>query len=64
MKNNLSSTDKKFRTLLAVVLIILYATGSVGYMAGIILLSAAAILLATSMLSFCPLYSLFGIRTR
>jgi len=63
MKTNIGTIDRIIRIVLAIVLGILYFTGTVTGTAGIILLILAVIFLATSLISFCPLYFPFGITT-
>jgi hypothetical protein len=63
MKKNLGAADKIIRVLFAVVVAILYFTGYITGTLGIVLLVAGGILLATSLISFCPLYAVFGINT-
>jgi len=61
MKKNMGLLDKSIRTIVAVVLAVLYFTGTVTGTLGYIFLAIAAIFLLTSSLSFCPLYAPFGI---
>jgi hypothetical protein len=63
MKKNMGSTDKIIRILLAVVAVALYFTNVVTGTLGIILLVLAGIFVATSLISFCPLYPIIGIST-
>lgn len=63
MQKNMGGTDRMLRIILAVVFAILYFTGTVTGTVGIILLVLGGILLLTSLVSFCPLYVLLGIRT-
>jgi hypothetical protein len=63
MKNNMGFTDKIIRIMAAILFGILYVSGTVSGVLGIILLIVAVIFIATSVLSFCPLYSIFGIST-
>lgn len=63
MKKNMGSTDKLIRILLAIVFSVLYFTGTVTGTAGIILLVLGGVFLFTSLISFCPLYTLLGINT-
>jgi len=63
MKANMGSYDKLLRLAFAIVLIVLYYTGVIHDTLGIIGLVIALILTVTSLVSFCPLYSLFGITT-
>ena len=65
MSHNMSNLDRGLRTFLvapfAIILAVVIGVGSVG---GIVLFALAAIMLATSALGFCPLYTLFHIDTR
>ncbi len=63
MKKNVGTADKVIRILLAVVITLLYFTHVVSGTWGIVLLVLAAILLVTSLVSTCPLYAIFGLRT-
>jgi len=63
MKKNMGGTDRIIRIVLAVVFAVLYFTGTVGGTIGLVLLILGAIFLATSLISFCPLYLPFGIST-
>lgn len=63
MKANMGSTDKIIRIVLAIVFGLLYATGVVEGILGIILLVLGAVFILTSAISFCPLYAPFGIST-
>lgn len=63
MKKNVGSADKLIRLIIAVVLVMLYVTGVVSGTLGIIFLILAAVLVITSLISFCGLYPLLGINT-
>jgi hypothetical protein len=63
MKKNMGSADKIIRILLAVVVAVLYFTGTITGTLGIVLLVLAGVFLLTSLVSFCPLYAPFGIST-
>jgi len=63
MKKNMGSYDKLIRLVLAIVLIVLYYTGVISGTIGIIGLVLALVFTVTSLISFCPLYTLFGIST-
>lgn len=56
MKQNMGSLDRLIRTLLAVLIVILYFTGQITGLAAIVLGIVAVIFLATSLIGFCPLY--------
>lgn len=63
MKKNMGTTDKAVRYIIAIVIAILYFTDIISGTLGIVLLVAAAIFVLTSVINFCPLYTLFGIQT-
>lgn len=63
MKKNMGSTDKVVRILIAVVIAILYWQGIIAGSLAYVLLSLAAIFVLTSLVSFCPLYTLVGLNT-
>lgn len=63
MKKNMGSTDRIIRIILALVFAALYFTNVVSGTGGIILLVLAAVFAFTSVVSFCPLYTLVGFST-
>lgn len=63
MKKNMGTTDRVLRTVVAIVVATLYFTGTLTGTLGLVLMIAAAIFVLTSAVSFCPLYTLLGIRT-
>ena len=63
MKRNMGTTDKLIRLTIAIVLIVLYWRGILTETWGIIALVVALIFTLTSLISFCPLYAIFGIKT-
>lgn len=63
MKKNMNTADSVTRALLALVFLTLYFTHTVTGTFGIILLVLGGIFLLTSLIRFCLLYKLFGIRT-
>ncbi|MFY7742913.1 MAG: YgaP family membrane protein [Flavobacterium sp.] len=63
MKSNVGTTDKLIRIILAVVLGTLFLTNTVSDTLGIVFLIFAIVLIATSLISFCPLYTLLGVNT-
>ncbi|MGD1046576.1 MAG: DUF2892 domain-containing protein [Bacteroidota bacterium] len=63
MKKNMGSLDKVIRILAALVVLILYLVGQITGTAAIILGVFAVVFVATSLISFCPLYSMFKINT-
>lgn len=64
MKKNIGNVDRIIRVVLALVFIVLYFSGVVSGVLGIILLALAVIFLLTSAVSFCPLYLPFHLSTR
>lgn len=63
MTKNVGSADKIVRTLLAIVFGILIFTGEVTGALAIVLGVLAVVLLATSAVSFCPLYLIGNMST-
>jgi hypothetical protein len=64
MKKNMGTLDKVVRILAALVIAGLYFANVISGTVAIILLVVAGIFIATSFMSFCPLYFPFGISTR
>jgi Protein of unknown function (DUF2892) len=65
MRVNMGSIDRLVRTFVVTpVLVVIAVVVGVGSVAGIVLLAFAAVMLATSASSFCPLYKPFKIDTR
>ncbi len=63
MKKNMGGIDRIIRIIFALVIVLLYFSNTISGTTGIILLVLAGILLATSLVSICPLYRPFGINT-
>lgn len=63
MKKNMGFTDKIIRIIAALLFIILYVSGTISGALGLVLVVLAIVFIATSVLNFCPLYSIFGIST-
>jgi hypothetical protein len=63
MKKNVGAIDKVIRILMALVVIVLYFVHAISGPLAVILLILSAILILTSLISFCPLYWPFGIST-
>jgi hypothetical protein len=59
----MGAADRLIRTILALVLIGLWLAGIVQGVAAVVVAGLAAGLVATSTLSWCPLYSPFGVNT-
>ncbi len=63
MKSNMGPLDKAIRIILAITFAALYITKMVEGTVGIILLVLGGVFLLTSIISFCPLYTLLGMNT-
>jgi len=63
MKKNMGSADRIIRILIAAVFAVLYFTGTVSGTLGLVLLILGAVFVLTSLVSFCPLYAIFGMNT-
>jgi len=63
MKKNMGLTDRIIRIGVAVIVGILYYTNVLTGVLGIVLLGVAGILVMTSFVSVCPIYSLFGVNS-
>ena len=63
MKKNMGSTDKIIRILIALVIGVLYYTGTLSGTTALVLGILALVFAITSLISFCPLYLPLGIST-
>lgn len=63
MKKNMGRTDRTIRTLIVLVIAILYWQKIIDGTLAYVLLALAVIFVLTSFVSFCPLYSLVGLNT-
>jgi hypothetical protein len=63
MKKNLGNTDRIIRIVLAIILAVVSYTGVVTGTIATILYVLAGVLVATSLISFCPLYAIVGLNT-
>jgi hypothetical protein len=63
MKKNMGAIDRILRILSAAAIAGLYFTGKLSGLAAIILGIIAVVILLTSVVGFCPLYTLLGIKT-
>lgn len=64
MKKNMGTFDRIFRTLIAVLIGILYFMEVISGTVAIILGTLAIVFLLTSLISTCPLYMPFGLSTK
>ena len=63
MKKNMGLADRVVRIIIAAVIAVLFFTNVISGTLGIILLVLAGVFVLTSMISFCPLYTLVGAST-
>jgi hypothetical protein len=64
MKKNMGILDRIIRTLIAVVIVILFYANVITGTLAIVLLVISGIFLIASLIGFCPLYLIFGINTK
>lgn len=64
MTKNMGSADRGIRLSLAAVLVLLYFSGVISGTIGILALVVAAIFTLTTIVGYCPLYALIGVKTR
>ncbi len=64
MTKNMGTIDRIIRMSLAILMAALYFSGAVSGFFGIILLIFAGVFLLTSIVSFCPLYLPFNLKTK
>jgi hypothetical protein len=64
MKQNVGNFDRVARVLIAVAVALLYFTDQITGTLALILGLVAVILVATSLMSFCPIYKMLGLTTR
>jgi hypothetical protein len=63
MKKNMGTTDRIIRVLIALIVTVLFFTDTITGTLGIVLLALSGVFVLTSLISFCPIYTLFGLRT-
>ncbi|WP_405296107.1 DUF2892 domain-containing protein [Algibacter sp. Ld11] len=61
MKKNIGPTDKAIRVLAGIAIALFYYFNIISGTLALILMTVAVILLITSFINFCPLYSIFKI---
>lgn len=64
MKKNMGTVDRIIRTLLALLVIVLYLTGDISGLAAIVLGLISVIFLVTSFTGFCPMYKMINVSTQ
>ncbi len=63
MKKNIGTADKGIRVIMGIAIALLYYFNIISGTLALILMAVALILLITSFINFCPLYSIFKIST-
>lgn len=64
MKQNMGTADRIIRLIVAAVITFLYLNNTIEGTTGIVLVIIAVVFALTSFISFCPLYTLFGLSTK
>lgn len=59
----MGNLDRGIRIVVAIVLAVLYFMGKIEGTLGYVALAVAAIFALTSLISFCPIYAIFGIKS-
>lgn len=59
----MGSTDQIVRVVIALIVGVLFFTKVISGILGFVLLAVAGIFVLTSVVSFCPIYAVFGVRT-
>ena len=63
MRKNMGNIDRMIRVIVATVVAVLFFSNIISGIWATVAMVLAGIFLATSLVSFCPLYALVGIRT-
>ena len=63
MKKNLGQVDRAIRIMIALMVVGLYIPGILSGTFGIVMMILAVIFAVTGMISFCPMYYVFGLRS-
>lgn len=63
MKANMGSADRIIRLLIAAAIVVLYFLDLINGTTATVLLIIAAVFALTAIINFCPLYTIFGLRT-
>lgn len=63
MKKNMGKADVIIRLIIAAIIGYLFYSGTISGTLGVVLVILACIFVLTSLLNFCPLYTIFGIKT-
>lgn len=61
MKKNMGNVDKIIRIIIAVAFAVLYFTNTISGTFGLVLVVLAGVFVLTSLVGFCPIYTIFGL---
>ncbi len=59
----MGNADRAIRVVIAILIAVLYFTNVISGTLALVLIFLAAVFVLTSLISFCPLYSLIGVNT-
>lgn len=63
MKPNMGGIDRIIRVVVAAIIAVLYFNGTLTGTIGVVAVALAVVFALTSLVSFCPLYTLVGLNT-
>lgn len=63
MKVNMGTLDRIVRAIITAIVVTLYFTHVIDGTLGIVLMVIAGVFLLTSLVSFCPVYAVFGLNS-
>lgn len=63
MKKNMGGLDRIIRIVAAIVISVLFYTNVIDGILAYVLLGLSGVFVLTSIISFCPLYSIVGLKT-
>jgi hypothetical protein len=63
MTKNMGNADRIIRIIIAAIIGVLYFTNIISGTLAIVLLVLSVVFFLTSIISFCPLYTIFGLKT-
>ena len=63
MIKNMGNADRIIRVIIAAIIGVLYYTNIISGTLSIVLLVLSVVFFITSIISFCPLYTIFGLKT-
>jgi len=64
MKTNMGSFDKIIRVMVSILLVVLFSMDVIQGALGWVVIAIAAVFTLTSVVGYCPIYTIFGISTK